>query len=81
MRLIRDNVEREAENTAVAEKLMKDGFEPWEGVTKVAPSDPDKTKKSLDEMTVEELKTLAKEKGLTGVSALAKKDLLEILKE
>ena len=31
-------------------------------------------------MTVEELKTLAKERGLTGVSALAKQDLINILK-
>lgn len=80
MRLIRANIEVDVENTATAEKLMKEGFEPWEGVTKVVPSAPDKTEKSLDEMTVEELKILAKEKGLTGVSALAKKDLLEILK-
>ena len=81
MRLIRANIEVDVENAATAEKLMKEGFEPWEGVTKAAPSATDKTEKSLDEMTVEELKTLAKEKGLTGVSALAKKDLLEILKE
>ena len=81
MRLIRANIEIDVENAATAEKLMKSGFEQLEGVTKVAPSDPDKTKKNLDEMTVEELKAIAKEKGLSGVSALAKKDLLEILKE
>ena len=81
MRLIRANIEIDVENAATAEKLMKSGFEPLEGVTKVAPSDPDKTKKNLDEMTGEELKAIAKEKGLSGVSALAKKDRLEILKE
>ena len=78
MRLIRANIEIDVENAATAEKLMKSGFEPLEGVTKVAPSD---SEKNLDEMTVEELKAIAKEKGLSGVSALAKKDLLEILKE
>ena len=81
MRLIRANIEIDVENAATAENLMKSGFEPLEGVTKVAPSDSDKTKKNLDEMTVEELKAIAKEKGLSRVSALAKKDLLEILKE
>ena len=81
MRLIRANIEVDVENAATAEKFMKDGFEPVEEAAKVAPSNPGKTEKSLDEMTVEELKNLAKEKGLTGVSALAKKDLLEILKE
>lgn len=80
MRLIRANIEIDVENAATAEKLMKEGFKPWEGATKVTPSDSDSAEKSLDEMTVEELKTLAKEKGLAGVSALAKKDLLEILK-
>ena len=59
MRLIRANIEIDVENAATAEKLMKSGFEPLEGVTKVAPSDPDKTKKNLDEMTVEELKAIA----------------------
>ena len=54
MRLIRANIEIDVENAATAEKLMKSGFEPLEGVTKVATSDPDKTKKNLDEMTVEE---------------------------
>ena len=31
-------------------------------------------------MTVEELKAVAKERGLTGVSSLAKRDLIDILK-
>ena len=79
MILIRDNVEREADG-AIAEKLMKDGFRPLEeeGAAEAVLSET--VEKNLDEMTVDELKTLAKEKGLTGVSSLAKKDLLEILK-
>ena len=74
MILIRGNVEREADG-AIAEKLMKDGFRPLEeeGAAEAVPSET--VEKNLDE-----LKTLAKEKGLTGVSSLAKKDLLEILK-
>lgn len=35
----------------------------------------EKIGKDIEDMTVEELKTLAKEKGLTGVSSLAKADL------
>lgn len=40
----------------------------------------EKIGKDIEDMTVEELKTLAKEKGLTGVSSLTKADLLAILK-
>ena len=52
MRLIRANIEIDVENAATAEKLMKSGFEPLEGVTKVAPSDSDKTKKLLQRRKV-----------------------------
>lgn len=37
--------------------------------------------KQLDDMNLTELKALAKEKGLEGVSALNKAELLEVLKE
>ena len=80
MRLIRKNVEREAEGV-IAQKLMNDGFKPVEVVSqKTASNSVDETTKNIEEMTVEELKTLAKERGLTGVSALAKQDLINILK-
>ena len=79
MRLIRGNVEREVTDTAVAEKLIKDGFKQIEeGTVDAVPSE--NKKKDLEEMTAGELKALAKEKGLSGVSSLAKKELLEILK-
>lgn len=80
MRLIRKNVEREAEGVA-AQKLMNDGFKPVEVVSqKTASNSVNEATKNIEEMTVEELKTLAKERGLTGVSALAKQDLINILK-
>ena len=80
MRLIRKNVEREAEGVA-AQKLMNDGFKPVEIVSqKTASNSVNEATKNIEEMTVEELKTLAKERGLTGVSALAKQDLINILK-
>lgn len=78
MRLIRKNVEREAEGSA-AEKLISDGFIPMKKATPDTVSE-EKIGKDIEDMTVEELKTLAKEKGLTGVSSLAKADLLAILK-
>lgn len=78
MRLIRENVEREADGTT-AEKLISDGFTPMGG-TKPDTVPEEKAGKNIEDMTVEELKALAKEKGLTGVSSLAKADLLAILK-
>ena len=80
MRLIRKNVEREADGVT-AQKLMNDGFEPVDAVPPKTASEPAKeVVKNIEEMKVEELKTLAKERGLTGVSALAKQDLIDILK-
>ncbi len=78
MRLIRKNVEREATGSA-AEKLISNGFTPMEE-SKPNTVPEEKNSKNIEDMTVEELKALAKEKGLTGVSSLAKADLLAILK-
>ena len=58
MRLIRKNVEREADG-AVAEKLLNDGFEPVESLPKETIPEP-LEEKNIEEMTVEELKMLAK---------------------
>lgn len=80
MRLIRKNVEREADGVT-AQKLINDGFKPVEVASqKTASNSVNEATKNIEEMTVEELKTLAKERGLTGVSALAKQDLINILK-
>lgn len=78
MRLIRKNVEREADG-AVAEKLLNDGFEPVESLLKETIPEP-LEEKNVEEMTVEELKMLAKKRGLTGISSLSKQDLIDILK-
>ena len=80
MRLIRKNVEREADGVT-AQKLINDGFKPVEVASqKTASNSVDEATKNIEEMTVEELKALAKGRGLTGVSALAKQDLINILK-
>ena len=62
MRLKRGNVEREADGIK-AKQLMKDGFEMVENVRAQSPEVS--VKKDLSEMTVEELKNLAKEKGIS----------------
>ena len=78
MRLKRGNVEREADGIK-AEQLLKDGFERVETVRAQSPEAS--TKKELSEMTAEELKELAKEKGISGASALTKAELQEVLKD
>lgn len=78
MILKRGNVEREADGIK-AEQIMKDGFEMVENVRAQSPEVS--VKKDLSEMTVEELKNLAKEKGISGASALTKAELQEVLKD
>lgn len=77
MRFIRGNVEREADGVE-AERLLKKGFKQIEGAAEPAPSA--ESKKELKDMTAEELRELAKEKGMSGVASLSKKDLMDILK-
>lgn len=81
MRLIRVNVEREADGADVA-KLIQDGFNPVETPTQTEETSDSENipEKAIEDMTVEELKAVAKERGLTGVSSLAKQDLIDILK-
>lgn len=79
MILKKDNVERIAETETAIQKLMVQGFKPIGGTANK--EKPDNADKPLEDMTVAELKVLAKEKGLEGVSALNKEDLLAVLKE
>lgn len=72
------NVERIASTESQAVRLEKQGFRRIDGNPKVTEA---KTQKPLGEMTVAELKVLAKEKGLEGYSGLSKDDLISVLKD
>lgn len=94
MRLINENVEREAEGADI-QKWKNRGYVELE--TEEIPSDsaednsetedsPSKeetpeAKQNLEELTVQELRELAKSKGLEGTSSLNKQQLIDVLKE
>lgn len=81
MRLKKGNVERIAESELQAQRLMSDGYVKIDspaGQEEPAGGRPDKP---LEEMTVDQLRALAKERGIGGYYSLAKQDLLELLKE
>lgn len=75
MRLKRGNVEREVEDESHVAKFVKDGYKPMEKITDSKETET----KDVQEMSLEELRQLAKAKGLKGTSSLAKQELLEIL--
>ena len=76
MRLYKENVERIAVSPAKIAKLKSEGFQEMEALPEAA-ADPG----NVDAMNLNELRALAKEKGLTGYSSLAKAELLEALKD
>lgn len=78
MRLIKNNVERIAEGESQIRKLKAAGFEPLDAVDCKAEEEP---KPALEKMKVDELKYLAKEKGIEGASSLTKEELLAVLKD
>lgn len=87
MRLVKGNVERIVEDQVKVDRFKADGFKELEATGEVnveAITEPETTVesgKNLEDMTVSELKALAKEKGIDGTSSLAKEDLLAVLKE
>lgn len=71
---------RDSENYVVSEgKPVTQALEVIEEVRE--PEMSLASEKNLEDMTVSELKALAKEKGIDGTSSLAKEDLLAVLKE
>lgn len=94
MRLINENVEREAEGADIQkwknksyaelekEEIPSDSAED-NSETEDSPSEEEtpEVKQNLEELTVQELRELAKSKGLEGTSSLNKQQLIDILKE
>ncbi|EGT3891708.1 TPA: Rho termination factor N-terminal domain-containing protein [Clostridioides difficile] len=68
-RLIRDNIEKIVNDTSEKEKLIYDGFKLLE----------DKKNINIENLSIEELKNLAKENGIEGYSKLKKDELIEKL--
>lgn len=94
MRLINENVEREAEGVDI-QKWKNKGYTELEteeippdsaednSETEDSPSEEEtpEVKQNLEEITVQELRELAKSKGLEGTSSLNKQQLIDVLKE
>ena len=78
MLLQRKNVERESENPVEIRKLISAGFSP---VEKETIETVENEEVNLEEMTLHQLKDIAKEKGINGYSVLNKEDLIKVLKD
>lgn len=83
MRLKKGNVERESESQVAITKLKSQGYKvisavkELESIGIVEGASPE----ALENMTVPELKVLAKEKGIKGAASLNKEELLAVLKD
>ena len=78
MRLIKDNVERIAESEAQIRKLETAGYVP---LGEAGSEAKEEGKPELEKLKADELKALAKEKGIEGAASLTKDELLAVLKD
>lgn len=79
MRMKLGNVEREVTGATAIHRYKKKGYK--EVTSEKSEVENTESATSLDNMTVDELRVLAKEKGISGVSALKKDELLAVLKD
>lgn len=79
MKLKLGNVEREVSGAAAIQKYKKMGYKEIE--TGKEPEKAPSQTVELERLNIEQLKALAKEKGIAGASALKKDELLAALKD
>lgn len=81
MRLIRDNVEREAATGEQAEALRKMGYQDAVPASAAEPEmqERETQEPDLPELTTKQLKELAASRGMTGTAALSRAELLRVL--
>ncbi len=80
IRLIKDNVERVVSSEEDANRLMAKGFKRMEAIKQSVPEDKkEEPKADLNNLSVKELREMAKEKGIDAASSLNKEDLLKVL--
>lgn len=81
MILKKDNVERSATTPAAIAKLEKQGFKTVEEQTEVTETEKSASVQvgELETMTVDQLRTVAKDLGLTGYSSLSKDELKGVI--
>ncbi len=73
-RLKRMNVVKVTNDDVVRDRLVAQGF-------KLIEDKKDSSENNINQLTVEKLKELAKEKGLEGYSKLSKDELIKLLEE
>ena len=78
IKLVKENIERIAADEAAAMKLELEGYERMSGAEATS-NTAGYTEKKLSEMTVGELKALAKENKVAVRGSLKKSDLIKIL--
>lgn len=80
MILIRGNVERVAVDPAAITALREQGYKPIAGELREVNQPVEEEKETdLRAMKVQELRSLAKAKGIEGANALTKAELIELL--
>lgn len=78
MILVKDNVEKIALDSRHIEKLKRAGYV---AIDETEHPEKEAIPESIDEMTVSELRSLAKSKGIKAAGSLSKSDLLKTLRE
>ena len=81
MILIKGNIERVAEDPAAIQALIRQGYKPINNQPEAAAEEEPEVPADLESLKVQELRALAKKKGIDGVNALTKAELVDLLKE